>query len=104
MAWVQAVDESQERDGNSGDLIQAKTRPSSARMEIWRGTIDRKFALKLATTSSEKQKENHDQQNKADAASAVVADTGAHVVAAATEQEQENDENHYQSHARKFST
>jgi hypothetical protein len=37
-----------------------RSRPSSVRMEIWRGAIDRKFPLKLATTSSEKQKENHD--------------------------------------------
>ena len=48
---------------------------------------------KPSAASAEKQEENHNDQDKTKAAAAIVANSGAHVVAAAAENQQENHEN-----------
>ena len=66
-------------------------------------TISRAVVSNQPPTSPEDQVQKHDQQDQAESATAVVADTGAGIVAAAEQQDKEYD-NEYERHARKSST
>jgi hypothetical protein len=60
--------------------------------------------LQPIATPTEQEINDDNQQNQAETASAVIADTWTHVISAAAKYEQENDEKNYEWHARQCST
>lgn len=68
-----------------------------------RSAVARPQRLESPASSSEKKVDDDQRENQADAAATVVADSGPHVEAATAKEKYQDDENHYEKHAWKFS-